>query len=86
MDIEKFKCVLEDYFVDEYEVLKDLMIKINVVLCDDEHYQYNEFCLDIEKYLIEAIKENDIEVFTTNMISELIVMMVNNRSQIGDKN
>jgi len=77
MDLIKIKDYLENQFVEDYEKIKQFMEDVNETLTnlDIENYKsYNNFCLDIEKFVIDVLEENT----TQSALPELIVEALNN--------
>lgn len=78
MDILKIKEYIEAQFVDDYEEIHKFMLDVNETLTkikiDGIYNSYNSFCLDIEKSVIETVKENNIIELTPN----IIVIALNN--------
>lgn len=72
MDTNKIKDYIETQFVEDYEEIKKFMDDVNETLSDiniDVKYEtYNDFCLDIEKSLIEIITEQNAIEITPNIL------------------
>jgi len=76
MDIDKIQKYLENQFVEDYEIIKQFMDDVNETLTnlDIENYlSYNEFCLDIEKAVLDSVEESDEQ----NLYPQLIVGALN---------
>lgn len=80
MDLIKIKEYIENQFTDDYEEIKQFMEDVNDTLTkiniDTKYNSYNDFCLDIEKYVIKLIEENNIETVSTQIIITALNNMV----------
>lgn len=83
MDTEKIDNIAEklnNMFVDKYEIIKKSVIDINKKLKElnvDFEYNYDDFCLEYKKEMIDALSHNpDIEIndVTMFMLSHSILL------------
>jgi len=76
MNISEIKLKLEQQFVDDYDDLYQFMININDTLnelnIDSKYENYNDFCLDIEKYILN----DDIDVISPQIMSDALNNMI----------
>ena len=79
MDVLKIKEYIENQFVDDYEDIKKFMDEVNETLdnihIDQIYLTYNEFCLDIEKSVMETLENTDTELTPEVLISALNNML-----------
>ena len=72
MDIIKIKEYIENQFVEDYEEIKKFMDDVNETLINikiNETYEtYNEFCIDIERSVVEIIETKNIKELTPQII------------------
>ena len=78
MDLDKIKEYIENQFVEDFEDIKKFMDDVNDTLDNikikNKYESYNDFCLDIEKSVIETINEENI----TELTPQLLVTALNN--------
>jgi len=77
MDIIKIKEYIENQFVEDYEEIKKFMDDVNETLTNikihETYKSYNEFCIDIEKSVIEIIETQNI----TDLTPQIIITALN---------
>ncbi|MCK9415863.1 hypothetical protein M0Q97_04315 [Candidatus Dojkabacteria bacterium] len=65
----KIKSDLEIQFVDDFEDIKKFMLDVNDTLdkidIKEKYESYNEFCLDIEKFVFEIIDNYNVDELST---------------------
>jgi 6-pyruvoyl-tetrahydropterin synthase len=65
----KIKSDLENQFVDDFEDIKKFMSDVNDTLdkinIKQKYESYNEFCLDIEKFVFEIIDNYNVDELST---------------------
>ncbi|NPV13278.1 MAG: hypothetical protein HPY57_16075 [Ignavibacteria bacterium] len=80
MDLKEIKTFIENQFCDEYEQIKQFMDNVNEILdklgIDNKYKSYNNFCLDIEKNILQIVKETNIENITTQLIIVALNTMI----------
>jgi len=79
MNLENIKQKLEIQFVDDFDNLNDFMMNINNTLEKiniDNYYDYNTFCLDIEKTIFDLIKETNSTNITPELLSKALNTMI----------
>jgi len=79
MNLEDIKQKLEIQFVDDFDNLNDFMMNINNTLEKiniDNYYDYNTFCLDIEKTIFDLIKETNSTNITPDLLSNALNTMI----------
>jgi hypothetical protein len=88
MNKDKIKVYIENQFVEDYEHIHKFMLDVNETLTNmnfETYKTYNEFCLDIEKSIIDTYEDSNINNITTNLIVNALNNMVKYKI-IADEN
>jgi len=82
MNLNDIKIKLEQQFVDDYDTLKEFMDNINETLSDlninSKYNNYNDFCLDIEKYILN-INLIEIQDISPKIMSSALNNMIKSK-------
>lgn len=82
MNADELKKILENQFVEDYDKLLGFMDNINEVFIEigiNSSYNYNEFCLDIEKHVILLYKTQNISIITPKILSDILNNLIRDK-------
>jgi len=83
MDIKNIITNIEEQFVSDYEEIRKFMDDVNSTLekinIDFRYESYDNFCLDIEKNIIDIIKEQNSTDITTSLIVDALNNLIKHR-------
>ena len=80
MDLEKVRKYIVEQFVEDYEEIHKFMDNVNETLAnigiENKYTDYNKFCIDIEKNILDVINTMDQPEITTQMVVNALNNMV----------